>query len=79
MRKLFSLFVCTLAAVSLSAQTVDKATVTSNADAAAKAATDLKKVDTGEKAWKFDGSLGLNAAATGLVNWAAGEIGRAHV
>ena len=72
MRKLFSLFVCTLAAVTLSAQTVDKATVTSNADAAAKAATDLKKVDTGEKAWKFDGSLGLNAAATGLVNWAAG-------
>ena len=72
MRKLFSLFVCTLAAVSLSAQTVDKATVTSNADAAAKAAADLKKVDTGDKAWKFDGSLGLNAAATGLVNWAAG-------
>lgn len=72
MRKLFSLLVCTLAAVSLSAQTVDKATVTSNAEAAAKAATDLKKVDTGEKAWKFDGSLGLNAAATGLVNWAAG-------
>ena len=72
MQKLFSLFVCTLAAVSLSAQTVDKATVTSNADAAAKAATDLKKVDTGDKAWKFDGSLGLNAAATGLVNWAAG-------
>lgn len=25
-----------------------------------------------EKAWKFDGSVGLNAAATGLVNWAAG-------
>lgn len=72
MQKLFSLLVCTLAAVSLSAQTVDKATVTSNADAAAKAATDLKKVDTGDKAWKFDGSLGLNAAATGLVNWAAG-------
>ena len=72
MRKLFSLLVCTLAAVSLSAQTVDKATVTSNADAAAKAATDLKKVDTGDKTWKFDGSLGLNAAATGLVNWAAG-------
>lgn len=72
MRKLFSLLLCTLAAVSLSAQTVDKAMVTSNADAAAKAATDLKKVDTGEKAWKFDGSLGLNAAATGLVNWAAG-------
>lgn len=72
MRKLFSLLVCTLAAVSLFAQTVDKATVTSNADAAAKAATDLKKVDTGDKAWKFDGSLGLNAAATGLVNWAAG-------
>ena len=25
-----------------------------------------------EKAWKFDGSVGVNAAATGLVNWAAG-------
>jgi len=24
------------------------------------------------KNWKFDGTLGLNAAATGLVNWAAG-------
>ena len=27
---------------------------------------------TVEKPWKFDGSVGLNAAATGLVNWAAG-------
>ena len=25
-----------------------------------------------ENPWKFDGSVGLNAAATGLVNWAAG-------
>ena len=25
-----------------------------------------------EGPWKFDGSVGLNAAATGLVNWAAG-------
>jgi len=25
-----------------------------------------------QKAWKFDGSVGLNAAATGLVNWSAG-------
>ena len=25
-----------------------------------------------ESPWKFDGSVGLNAAATGLVNWAAG-------
>jgi hypothetical protein len=25
-----------------------------------------------EKPWKFDGTLGLNAAATGLVNWSAG-------
>lgn len=24
------------------------------------------------KAWKFDGTVGLNAAATGLINWAAG-------
>ena len=33
---------------------------------------DLKKLEAGEKAWKFDGTVGLNAAATGLVNWAAG-------
>ena len=28
--------------------------------------------EAAEKAWKFDGSVGLNAAATGLVNWSAG-------
>ena len=28
--------------------------------------------EAAEKAWKFDGTVGLNAAATGLVNWAAG-------
>jgi len=28
--------------------------------------------ETAEKPWKFDGTVGLNAAATGLFNWAAG-------
>ena len=71
-RKFLSLSLCLFAALTLNAQEVDKAKVTTNADAAAKAGADLKAVDTGEKAWKFDGSVGLNAAATGLVNWAAG-------
>ena len=66
------LAVCTIATSSVYAQDVDKATVTGNADAAKSAGDALKKVDTGEKAWKFDGVVGLNAAATGLVNWAAG-------
>ncbi|MBR1809135.1 MAG: DUF3078 domain-containing protein [Paludibacteraceae bacterium] len=61
-----------IATTSMYAQDVDKATVTGNADAAKSAGDDLKKVDTGDKAWKFDGVVGLNAAATGLVNWAAG-------
>ena len=59
-------------ALPLSAQEVDKEKVTTNAEAAAKAGEDLKKLDAAEKAWKFDGTVGLNAAATGLVNWAAG-------
>ena len=61
-----------LAVLTVSAQEVDKALVTGNADAAAKAGADLQKLETAEKAWKFDGTVGLNAAATGLVNWAAG-------
>ena len=60
------------AALTMTAQEVDKAKVTGNADAAAKAGADLQKLENGEKAWKFDGTVGLNAAATGLVNWAAG-------
>ena len=71
-RKFLSLSLCLFAALTLNAQDVDKATVTGNADAAEKAGADLKAVDTGEKAWKFDGSVGLNAAATGLVNWQGG-------
>ena len=71
-KKFISLSLCLIAAMTLSAQQVDKATVTGNADAAAKAGADLKKLENGEKAWKFDGTVGLNAAATGLVNWAAG-------
>lgn len=66
------LIVCMLVAVSAGAQEVDKTKVQNQANAAANAQGDLKKVDTGEKDWKFSGVTGLNAAATGLVNWAAG-------
>lgn len=69
---IFSVALCILSTLTMTAQTVDKSKVTSNADAAAKAGADLKKLENGEKAWKFDGTLGLNAAATSLVNWAAG-------
>ena len=73
MRKsILSVALCLFAALSLCAQEVDKAVVTGNADAAAKAGADLQKLENAETAWKFDGTLGLNAAATGLVNWAAG-------
>ena len=61
-----------VAALTMTAQEVDKAKVTGNADAAKKAGESLKGLEAGEKAWKFDGTLGLNAAATGLVNWTAG-------
>ena len=71
-KSILSVALCLMAALTMTAQEVDKATVTGNADAAAKAGDDLKKLDNAEKAWKFDGSVGLNAAATGLVNWAAG-------
>lgn len=66
------LTVCLMATMAVGAQNVDKATVQSQANAAAAAQGDLKKVDTGEKEWKFSGVTGLNAAATGMVNWAAG-------
>lgn len=72
MRKLLSLTMCLFTVVVMTAQEVDKSKVTSNADAAAKAAADLQKLADTDKAWTFDGSIGLNAAATGLVNWAAG-------
>ena len=71
-KRILFLSMCFFAALSLTAQEVDKALVTGNAEAAAKAGADLQKLEEGEKAWKFDGTLGLNAAATGLVNWAAG-------
>ena len=71
-KKFLSVAICLLAALTMTAQDVDKATVTGNADAAAKAGADLQKLENAEKAWKFDGTVGLNAAATGLVNWAAG-------
>ena len=70
---MLSATLCLFGLMSMSAQTVvDKEKVTSNAAAAEKAGADLQKLEESEKAWKFDGSLGLNAAATGLVNWAAG-------
>ena len=71
-KKILSVALCLMAALTIAAQDVDKATVTGNADAAAKAGADLQKLENAEKAWKFDGTVGLNAAATGLVNWAAG-------
>ena len=71
-KKFLSVALALLATLTMTAQTVDKAKVTGNADAAAKAGDDLKKLEAGDKAWKFDGTIGLNAAATGLVNWAAG-------
>lgn len=73
MKKTFlSIALFLLAAAAMNAQTVDKEVVVEKAEAAAKAGEDLKKLEAPEKAWKFDGTLGLNAAATGLVNWAAG-------
>lgn len=54
------------------AQEVNKKTVQAQAKANEDAQAGLKKVDTGDKAWKFTGVTGLNAAATGLSNWAAG-------
>lgn len=72
MKRNVFLSLCLMAVSAVFAQEVDKKHVTAAADQAQSAAAALKAVDTGEKAWKFDGSLGLNAAATGLVNWAAG-------
>lgn len=69
---LFLVFCMTAITLSVSAQEVDKATVDAQAKAAASAVKDLKSIDTGEKAWKCTGVIGLNASATGLVNWAAG-------
>ena len=54
------------------AQNVDKELVAKQAEEAKKAADALKQVDTGDKNWKFSGVVGTNAAAAGMVNWAAG-------
>lgn len=72
MKKSILVMMCALASMTVNAQEVDKAKVQSQAQAAATAKDDLKKVDTGDKEWKFSGVTGLNAAATGMVNWAAG-------
>jgi len=71
MKKLL-LIMCMFASIAASAQDVDKSKVQDQAKANAAAQDGLKKVDTGDKAWKFSGVTGLNAAATGLSNWAAG-------
>ena len=71
-KTLFTMSLCLLTTLGMLAQEVDKGVVVEKAEAAAKAGEDLKKLESAEKAWKFDGSVGLNAAATGLVNWAAG-------
>jgi len=71
-KKFLSVALCLMAALTMTAQDVDKAKVTGNAEAAAKAGADLQKLEAAENPWKFDGTIGLNAAATGLVNWAAG-------
>ena len=71
LKSVFFLF-CLGAFMAVQAQEVDKAIVQKQANAAAAAAGDLKGVDTGEKDWIFSGAVGLNAAATGLWNWAAG-------
>lgn len=70
--KKIMILACMCAAMTAYAQDVDKAKVQTQAAAAAAAKDDLKKVDTGESDWKFSGVTGLNAAATGMVNWAAG-------
>lgn len=72
MKKIFTIAALFLLSAGMFAQDVNKATVEGQAAAAQNAAGNLKAIDTGEKAWKFDGVVGLNAAATGLVNWAAG-------
>ena len=73
MNRLFFYVLLSLAAVLSSfAQNVDKSLVSKKAEEAKKAAEELKKVDTGDKIWTFSGVVGTNAAATGMVNWAAG-------
>lgn len=71
MKKLFTLFLA-LSTLAVYAQDVDKAKVQGQAAAAQDAQAGLKSIDTGDKAWKFSGTVGLNAAATGMWNWTAG-------
>ena len=70
--KKIMMYACLAATMTVHAQDVDKTKVQSVAAEAAAAKDDLKKADTGDDVWKFSGVTGLNAAATGMVNWAAG-------
>ena len=73
MKKYFLSFAfCMAGVIALSAQNVDKSLVSAKADETAKAAEELRKLDTAGKKWHFTGVVGTNAAATGLVNWSAG-------
>ena len=66
------LAVCMIGTTSMFAQEVDKDVVVENAEAGQAAGEELQQMPSWKDNWKFDGSVGLNAAATGLVNWAAG-------
>lgn len=57
--KKMMILVCMLATMTVNAQEVNKATVQSQANAAAAAKGDLKKVDTGKKLWKLSGVTGI--------------------
>lgn len=70
-RKFLSMTLCLFAALTLSAQDVNKEVVVTDAEAG-QAAGEALQAAPKESPWKFDGTVGLNAAATGLVNWSAG-------
>ena len=71
MKKILLAITCVLFSAGMMAQDVDKETVTADAEAGQAAVEELQQAPK-ENNWKFDGTIGLNAAATGLVNWAAG-------
>ena len=70
-KSIFALSLCMVASMAIYAQDVDKEVVTADADAGQAAGEEMQAAPK-ESPWKFDGTVGLNAAATGLVNWAAG-------
>ncbi len=71
MKKHLLAIACILLSAGVMAQDETKEIVTADAEAGKVATEELQKAPK-ENNWKFDGTVGLNAAATGLVNWAAG-------